>query len=624
MTNFPHVKTVEISFIEKPTFDYVLKPIGGETLGFDINNIPGLAPFIRDQVHANLGPMMYDPNVFTIDLQALLSGNPLDSAIGVLKVYIRGARSLKAVKIGGGAPDPYVSFALGSKPSIGKTKTINSTSNPSFQETHFVLITSLADILSFSVFDYNEHRPDNLLGTVTQELAGLAEDAEQESIVSRVIHGGKDRGELRYDMSYFPVLQPTKNPDGTIEPPQESQTGIVRFFIHQGKDLDIARTHGELNPFVKVYLGGSKQEVHRTQIMKHSPQPIWESHTEFLVPEKNNSVITLQVINEKDFAPDPRLGNITVKLTDLLEAAERQQDWFPLQNSRAGKIRLSAIWKPVAMTGALDGAATYTPPIGILRILLKKAVDVKNVEAALGGKSDPYVRVMGANKTLARTEVIQNSLNPEWDQIVYVPVHHLKISYILELMDYQNIGKDRSLGFVDLKLSDYIEETGDQAYPYRSKGPKTLAERISLDKANHYKGTLHFEMDFKPAMSLRGGVSFEAKQNELEIAAQEQRDAKSDSDTSSLSSSDQDAKPKIGHGVNHSKKQSLAAGPTKGHARKLSEQFSMPSPAAKGHKAVPSMDARSTTGTVDTVPGEEKPEKGVVMSREDLLSHRMC
>lgn len=611
MTNFPHVKTVEISFIEKPTFDYVLKPIGGETLGFDINNIPGLAPFIRDQVHANLGPMMYDPNVFTIDLQALLSGNPLDSAIGVLKLYIRGARSLKATKIGGGAPDPYVTIALGSKPSIAKTKTITSSSNPSFQETHFILINSLADILAFSVFDYNDHRPDSLLGTVTQELAGLADDAEQESIVSRVISGGKDRGELRYDMSYFPVLQPTKNPDGTIEPPPDSQTGIVRFFIHQAKDLDIARQHGDLSPFVKVFLGGSKTEVHRTQIMKHAPQPIWESHTEFLVPEKNNSVITLQVINTKDFAPDPKLGNLSVKLTDLLEAGERQQDWFPLQNSRAGKIRLSAVWKPVAMTGALDGAATYTPPIGILRIHLKKAVDVKNVEAALGGKSDPYVRVMGANKILARTEVIQNTLNPEWDQIVYVPVHHLKISYIFELMDYQNIGKDRSLGFVDLKLSDYIEESGDSAYPYKSKGHKQLAEKIRLDKANHFKGTLHFDIDFKPAMSLRGGVSFEAKKNELEVAAQEEADKESDT---SVSSSDEE---KIGYKVNHERK----------HGKEPSASLVSPSPArASGQSIAASAEgtsvAPSASGTVNSMNDVDNPAKGVVMSHEDLISHR--
>jgi Ca2+-dependent lipid-binding protein len=70
MAQFPHVKTLDLSFLERPDFDYVLKPIGGDTFGFDIGNvklltvfansqIPGLSNFIREQVHANLGPMMY-------------------------------------------------------------------------------------------------------------------------------------------------------------------------------------------------------------------------------------------------------------------------------------------------------------------------------------------------------------------------------------------------------------------------------------------------------------------------------------------------------------------------------------------------------------------------------------
>ena len=39
MTNFPHIQLVDISFTEKPVFDYVLKPIGGDTFGFDIGNV---------------------------------------------------------------------------------------------------------------------------------------------------------------------------------------------------------------------------------------------------------------------------------------------------------------------------------------------------------------------------------------------------------------------------------------------------------------------------------------------------------------------------------------------------------------------------------------------------------
>jgi Ca2+-dependent lipid-binding protein len=39
MSNFPHVQTVDASFLEKPFIDYVLKPIGGDTFGFDMMNV---------------------------------------------------------------------------------------------------------------------------------------------------------------------------------------------------------------------------------------------------------------------------------------------------------------------------------------------------------------------------------------------------------------------------------------------------------------------------------------------------------------------------------------------------------------------------------------------------------
>lgn len=525
MTTYPHIKTVEMSFIQKPTFDYVLKPIGGE-LGFDINNIPALAPFIRDQVHANLGPMMYDPNVFTIDLEALLSGTPLDSAIGVLKVTILGARSIKAVKLGGGAPDPYVTLNLGAKPVIAKTKTIPSTNHPSWHETHFILVNSLADVLNLGMWDYNDRRPDNKLGVVSKELKVLEQDAEQDGVVGKIIYEGKERGELRYDLSFYPVLQPAKLPDGSMEPIPETSTGIVRLTLHQAKDLDISGELGHLNPFARVFLGSSKQPVHKTPILKRTPNPIWESHCEFLVPDKAASVISVDLLDSKGLQRDPTIGALSVKLLDLLELKERGQDWLPLQRSRGGKIRMTAEWKPVAMAGSLSGAHDYIPPIGILRIWIKRATDVKNVEIALGGKSDPYVRVMGRNKILARTEVVSNNLNPEWDQVVYVPIHNLKQHLVMELMDYQNIGRDRPLGYVELRAKDFIQENNEgedkDAFPFKSLGVSQRNDRIKLDKANSYKGNLMYEVDFKPAMSLRGGVSFEEMENEAVKAAAEE------------------------------------------------------------------------------------------------------
>ncbi|KAJ2891466.1 Tricalbin-2, partial [Coemansia aciculifera] len=71
---FPHVRTADVCFLEKPTIDFVLKPVGGETLGFDIAHVPGLRAFILDTMHSIVGPMLYAPNHFTIDVEQIISG----------------------------------------------------------------------------------------------------------------------------------------------------------------------------------------------------------------------------------------------------------------------------------------------------------------------------------------------------------------------------------------------------------------------------------------------------------------------------------------------------------------------------------------------------------------------
>ena len=73
---YPHIERVDICFLSRPTIDYVCKPLGGDTFGFDINFIPGLESFITEQIHGNLAPMMYDPNVFPIEVAKMLSGKP--------------------------------------------------------------------------------------------------------------------------------------------------------------------------------------------------------------------------------------------------------------------------------------------------------------------------------------------------------------------------------------------------------------------------------------------------------------------------------------------------------------------------------------------------------------------
>lgn len=199
---------------------------------------------------------MYDPNVFTLNLEQLLSGAPLgespclasrldasrlpfslssfrhllltpsvsssltDAAIGVLQLTISSARGIKATKIGGGTPDPYCSISLAGKAEVAKTKYKTSTYNPQWNEvsrfflsrpletadpsilpeqTKFILVNSLTDVLSLALYDYNEHRKDTELGVANFDLNKLKEDSEQEGLNIKILKEGKERGELRFD-----------------------------------------------------------------------------------------------------------------------------------------------------------------------------------------------------------------------------------------------------------------------------------------------------------------------------------------------------------------------------------------------------------------------------------------
>jgi len=152
----------------------------------------------------------------------------------------------------------------------------------------------------------------------------------------------------------------------------------VRLVIHAGRDLDNSKSiSGELNPIAKVYLNGAKRSAFTSRITKHTNNPVWESPYEFLCSDRDREIVTIKVIDDRDFLKDPVVGYMSIRLNDLLEAKAQGIDWFNLSSCKTGKIRVSAEWKPVAIPGSLEGADKYKPPIGVVRIWMNKAVDVK-------------------------------------------------------------------------------------------------------------------------------------------------------------------------------------------------------------------------------------------------------
>ncbi|OCK83371.1 tricalbin [Lepidopterella palustris CBS 459.81] len=496
---FPHIEKVEICFLERPTIDYVCKPLGGETFGFDINFIPGLESFISEQIHANLGPMMYDPNVFPIEIAKMLAGNAVDQAIGVLQVTFHGAQGLKNPDKFSGTPDPYATVSINQRTELGRTKTVHESANPRWNETVNVIITSLKDALTIQVYDYNEYRKDKELGVATFQLEQLEAEAEYENQHIEVMANGRARGLVQCDVRFFPVLEGAKLQDGTVEPPPESMTGIARFTVEQAKELDGSKSLiGQLNPYAVLLLNG--KEIHISKKLKRTNQPIFpDASKEVLITDRKKAKFGLVIKDDRDLGVDPIVGTYQIGLDDMLDLMSKGNEWYNLAGVKTGRAKMLLQWKPVGLKGALGGSGGYVTPIGVMRLHFQNARNLRNVETM--GKSDPYVRVLLSGVEKGRTVTFKNNLNPDWDEVIYVPMHSRRERLLLEVMDEENLGKDRSLGHVEISSADYIHQDENGEYLVNEQR-QLRSEGLSTGPGSIPKGILNFTCSFYPTYNV--------------------------------------------------------------------------------------------------------------------------
>lgn len=532
---YPHIEKVEICFLGRPEIDYVCKPLGGETLGFDINFIPGLESFISEQIHGNLAPIMYEPNVFPIEIAKMLAGNPVDQAIGVLAVTLHGANGLKNPDKLAGTPDPYTVVSLNGRLPLGRTKTVDGNANPRWGDTIYVIITSFADALTLQVYDYNEFRKDKELGTATFALDQLEQATEHENLRLEVMANGKPRGIIQANVNFFPVLEGRKLEDGSTEAPPESNTGIARFTVEQAKDLDGTKSLiGQLNPYAILLLNG--KEIHKTRKLKRTNNPIWDNGSkEFLVTDRKAARLGVVVKDDRDISSDSILGTYQIKLDDMMQLMEKGQEWYNLAGAQTGRAKLMIQWKPVALKGVSGGSGGYITPIGVMRVHLKGARDLRNLETV--GKSDPYVRIMLSGIEKGKTVTFQNNLNPEWNEVIYVPVHTAREKLTLEVMDQENLGKDRPLGLVEVATAEYIHEAENGEYEVHEEKIER-SEPLRLSGKGSLKGTLNFTVAFYPTLNI-----IDPDEEEAEDAAQ--KEISGQSPTNGLQSSDETDSSKV-------------------------------------------------------------------------------
>lgn len=496
---FPHVKMVSVQFLEPPDIDYSLKPVGGDTFGFDIMTfIPGLSSFVKTLIHSNLRPMLYAPNSLDIDVEEIMAAQSNDST-GCVAVSVK-----RCIKLKTGADtkensiNPYVQLKVSGNASIDeKTKVKKSINDPVFLETKYLLVNTLDNnFLTFNVYDFVSDKPDDrLIGSVEVPLVDLLQKEVQTGLVKNIVESGKTVGKIEFDLRYFPVLDSVVLDDGSKEENSDSEVGIMKLTLGGAENLDLSDSViGLLNPYAEIYIDGELVKTCRR--LRKTNAPNWNENFESLITQQSETQVEVVI---KDSASDSIVARLDVNLQDIIFESSRGQQWITCPPIKEGgvspRIKITANWKALGITDdSVVSESNFGTPIGGLRLHVRNATDLKNLEAV--GEVDPYVKVMVNGKLRAKTVTIAESCNPIFDSVYFFPIDNEHQHLLLSIMDAEPEEKDRSLGSCAINVHEFIKKN-EKGYYLGYDGSREIIEQPVLFNGEN-KGSLFYSVSFIP------------------------------------------------------------------------------------------------------------------------------
>ena len=275
-------------------------------------------------------------------------------------------------------------------------------------------------------------------------------------------------------------------PDGSIP----EGTAIVSIVKARG----LAKTDvvGKSDPYVVLEYGKQKQ---KSPVIKNTQEPQWDFTAEFKIPDEDEEIINLEVLDSDRFGKDKSLGKLNLPLVDLLALDAQDGRWFPLAGSKDGEVLLmtdfvdangndsrgnpSSLVNPMSrdrLTNKGSKSKSGIPgldglPDGKAKVCLVKAKDL--IKTDIVGKSDPYALVRHGEQQF-KTPTVKNSQEPEWDAEMEFEIPDGDDSLIhIEIYDEDSVGPDKFMGSVDLPLGDLASMNPEEGYWFPLEGVKS-------------------------------------------------------------------------------------------------------------------------------------------------------
>lgn len=295
--------------------------------------------------------------------------------------------------------------------------------------------------------------------------------------------------------------------------------GILEVKLVQAKELTNKDLIGKSDPYAELYVRPLRDRMKTSKTINNDLNPIWNEHFEFIVEDASTQHLVVKVFDNEGVQASELLGCAQIQLSEL-QPGKVKDVWLKLvkdlevhrDNKNRGQVHLELLYYPSGMENGitnpfapnvsltslekfLKSGVNGTEAIGNEKAVIqkKKEVIVRGVFSVtvisaedlpamdLMGKADPYVVLtMKKSETRNKTRVVNDSLNPVWNQTFdFVVEDGLHDMLILEVWDHDTFGKDY-MGRCILTLTRVILE-GE------------YKEHFQLDEAKSGKLNLHLK-----------------------------------------------------------------------------------------------------------------------------------
>ena len=96
---------------------------------------------------------------------------------------------------------------------------------------------------------------------------------------------------------------------------------------------------------------------------------------------------------------------------------------------------------------------------GVLRVYVYEAYNLKRADTNIfgEGKSDPYVKIRGCGNPEFKTKIIQNDLNPKWNEIFHLIIEDTEGNSDLNIDVYdEDLNEDDHIGGLTIDIQQII------------------------------------------------------------------------------------------------------------------------------------------------------------------------